>query len=202
MKFKKIVSKTLSVLLVVVFVFALFVFLSVIRTPKGAVPELFGYSVLRVSTASMEPLYPVGSIVIAKKIDPADLKDGDIISYYSAEPAIYGLPNTHRILSTQSDETDRLYFVTKGDNNPVADYYPVYTEDLIGKVSFSIGSVGSVLGFLQNRVVLFFLLIVPLVGIVVFEMRHFAQVMAARKTEKEDTAANDDNDDNNTADKA
>jgi signal peptidase len=133
----------------------------------------------------MEPAYPVGSILVTKKIDADELVVGDVISFYSKDPSIYGKPNTHRIESKGLDGENRLYFITKGDNNPIEDRFWVYEDSIIGKVSGSIPVVGKVMNKINNRVVLFFLLIVPLFVVLFFEMGHIKKLIKGKEKEQD-----------------
>jgi signal peptidase I len=183
LRYKKALSRTGSVLIALVFGFSLFVFITVIVNWGSGVPNFYGYSFLNVSTPSMEPAYPVNSILITKKTDMSELAVGDVISFYSEDPAIYGKPNTHRIISKGVNEAGKTYFVTKGDNNPVSDRYLVYEDKVIGRVQGSVASAGKLLGKINNRYTLFFLLIVPLGVVVFFEIRHIKKLFKAKETE-------------------
>ena len=177
MQIKKIISRSISVLVFLIFAAGIFVFVTVLISKTHGVPDFLGYSFLNVSTSSMVPTYPVGTVVITKKVEAGEIKAGDVISFYSSDPEIKGIPNTHRIVSIQKDKEGKIYYITKGDNNSEADKFPVYPKDLIGKVEGSIGSVGKILDKLQNRYVMFFLLIVPLVIIVLFELKNMAKLI-------------------------
>ncbi|MEI6580266.1 MAG: signal peptidase I [Eubacteriales bacterium] len=166
-----------NVLIFLTFSFGLFVFITVITTKGDGVPNFLGYSFLSVSTPSMVPTYPVGTIVITKKVKTIELKVGDVISFYSEDPAILGFPNTHRIVSIDKNKFGQTSFVTKGDNNPIADSYPVFDSKVIGKVTGSISSAGNILSKLKNRFVLFFLLVVPLVMIMMFELKNITKLL-------------------------
>jgi signal peptidase len=72
-----------------------------------------------ISSGSMEPVYYEGDVVVIKKVDPSELKVGDIIVF---EAVGGGIPIVHRIEEI-IEEDDALYFVTKGDNNPFQDTY-------------------------------------------------------------------------------
>lgn len=177
MHFKKAASRAGSVLIFLIFGLSLFVFVTVLANWGSGVPNFYGYSFLSVTTPSMEPLYPVGSVVITKKTDIKSFEIGDVVSFYSDDPAIYGKPNTHRIVEIGTNTMNKTYFVTKGDNNPVADRYRVTEDKVIGKVQSSVDSLGKVLGKIKNRFALFFLLIVPLSVIMFFEIKHLKKVL-------------------------
>lgn len=106
-------------------VFAVYVMIS---SSKGNVTYLFGKSVLLVTTGSMEPSIHEGDYILIEKTDPALLNEDDIITFYSEDKDIYGMPNTHRII----EKTDDGGFITKGDANPVPDSAIVYPENIIG----------------------------------------------------------------------
>jgi len=67
-------------------------------------------------TGSMIPVLDENSNGIRIKINSADeINIGDIISFYSGEDLII-----HRVIEKGTDEKG-VYFITKGDNNPVSD---------------------------------------------------------------------------------
>lgn len=58
-----------------------------------------GYKFMIVSSGSMEPTLPVGSLVIVTPCDYEDLKEGDIVTFTSSDPESGGGLNfTHRII--------------------------------------------------------------------------------------------------------
>ncbi len=159
---KKVLLTALNVVSVAIIVFALFILLTVVMTRSGDVPNVLGYSALRVMTGSMEPALPVDSLILTKKTDPAAINAGDIISFYSDDPALGGAVNTHRVLSA-AQENGRYVFTTKGDANLIADNYTVEDKDVIGKVVFSSLLVGKLARLLANPLVFIPLIILPLV---------------------------------------
>ena len=57
----------------------------------------------------------------------------DVICFYSTDPTIYGIPNTHRVVSEPIVNADgSIEFVTKGDANAIEDKYNAKGENLIG----------------------------------------------------------------------
>jgi len=78
---------------------------------------------------SMYPTFITGDILIVQKVDPKQLKVGDVIVFnrpYSDKPIV------HRIIEI-INEGGNLKFRVKGDFNPVADYYLVREQDIIAK---------------------------------------------------------------------
>ncbi len=100
---------------------------------RGEVPKIFGYSIMRVISGSMEDEIPTGMYILVKECEPDSIKKGDIISFYSDDPTIYGMPNTHRVIE-DAILTDKGYeFITRGDANLQKDAFTAKEDKLIGK---------------------------------------------------------------------
>lgn len=94
------------------------------------------YKLIAIASNSMKPLYGRGDAVVYEKIKPEDFKIGDILVYQKDNIVV-----THRIIKIW--KTGREYsFVTKGDNNNVSDYYMPKSNDVLGKVKFSLKYIG------------------------------------------------------------
>ena len=61
-----------------------------------------------------------------------EIKKDDIICFYSPDPLIYGLPNTHRVISEPKITENGIIFETRGDKNLIPDKHPVEEDMLIG----------------------------------------------------------------------
>jgi signal peptidase len=110
----------------------------------------FGYSGLVVVSQSMWPKYSTGSFLIAKEIDPYELKNGDVITYRSITSNEY---ITHRIIDIQS-YNGQLFFVTQGDNNDTPDGNPVSEDRVVNKVLFGFNALGFMIQDAQDPVFL------------------------------------------------
>ena len=100
--------------------------------------RILGYRPYSVKTESMLPEYKVGSLVYVREMDFDDLKPGDVITFVNDDTQKVV---THRI--TEIDNDERMVY-TKGDNNEYPDIKPVYEENIIGKVDFSIPMLGKI----------------------------------------------------------
>ena len=100
---------------------------------RQEVPQIAGYSLFRITTGSMEPAIPTGTYILVEKTPADRLKIGDVITFYSEDPAIRGLPNTHRITQILRDRNRDLAFVTRGDHNMKDDDLPVGEDQIIGR---------------------------------------------------------------------
>ena len=129
--------------------------LLVILSLPFALPRVLGYSVLRVETDSMEPTYPVGSVIyVAPVNDYTELQVGDVISFRTDSGS--SMLTTHRIVEIKMDGS----YITKGDNNQENDLDPVIFERISGKVVMGISALGFVAPVFDNlygRILLFVL---------------------------------------------
>lgn len=184
-KVLRICNRLLTILLVLVILFTGYAFLSVLRAGKDHVPSVFGFSFLRVVTGSMEPTIPVGVMIIVRNTDADKVKTGDIICFYSSDPSIEDLPNTHRVVEIRNENGD-ISFVTKGDATDKIDPYPVTADRLVGVYLRSF-SVGKIYDIIHNPAFFFFGLLLPMIGVIFFEFLKAKNSMF----KKEDTDAHD-----------
>jgi len=141
---KEIIETVVFIIIAVVGSYAIFIGLEV---GLGTYPE----SPLRsVSSGSMRPAYNVGDLLLLRSI-PSDRLQVDDVIVFEVSTRSYDI--VHRIIEIQYRSQDgKLYFRTKGDNNPSADYWKstecwngmIPEENVIGKVIFSVPLIGYV----------------------------------------------------------
>ncbi|MBQ2100228.1 MAG: signal peptidase I [Lachnospiraceae bacterium] len=158
---KNILLKLTNVISVLIIVVSIAALLTVVLAKPGEAPNFFGYSLFRVMTGSMEPTIYTDSLIVVKRTNLQDLKEGDIITFYSRDPSLMGEPNTHRIIRFEEKDGKQLIY-TKGDANNIEDRYPAHEEDLIGKVTFASKGLGKFVRFISNPVIFIPLIIIPL----------------------------------------
>ena len=90
------VFSTLTTLLIVVLLG--FMVYATAAAARGKIVTVFGHCLLTVITGSMEPTLHVGDFIFVEKTDPAALREGDIIAFWSEQQDIYGMLVTHRIV--------------------------------------------------------------------------------------------------------
>lgn len=166
---------------------SIFVLLTVVLTPAGQVPQVMGFSVLRVLTGSMKPEIPADSMLLIQKADAASLQVGDVISFFSPAPSLNGALNTHRIVGI-AEVDGSLQFTTKGDANLIEDQYPVDESRVVGKVLFVSTQLGKLLRLISNPLVFGLAVLVPLVLILMGNLVS-ALKSAARLAKEEEEAA-------------
>lgn len=110
--------------------------------------RLFGLQVFSVLSGSMEPEYPVGSLIYVKKVDYKELKVGDPITFLLDKDTVA----THRIIEVLIDEEDpsTIRYFTQGDANGIPDAKSVHYKNIIGTPVFMIPYMGYVSNYIQN----------------------------------------------------
>ena len=110
-----VISSTIYLLIAVAIIIAL-------------VPMIVGFRPVVVLSGSMEPTYPVGSVIYYKALAYKDISIGDAITFKIGGGALA----THRVI--EKDDTLKE-FRTKGDNNPTEDTNPIEYTNVVGKTA-------------------------------------------------------------------
>jgi len=105
--------------------------------------RIFGIQVFSVISGSMEPEYPVGSLIYVKEVDPSEIEVGDVITYVLPSET----PSTHRVVRI---DAANQHFYTKGDANKIEDGAPVHFKNLIGTPIFMIPYLGYAAYYIQH----------------------------------------------------
>ena len=122
---------------------------------QGKVPSVFGYSVLNIVSGSMEEEIPKNSYILVKQVPPSQVKVNDVICFYSTDPRIYGMPNTHRVVKEPILKDGKYEFVTQGDANPMEDTVTAKGDRLIGVYVKTLDGLTSFSASLQGNMMLF-----------------------------------------------
>ena len=136
-----------------------------------------GLTPYAVLSGSMEPTYPVGSLIYVKKMQPADVRVGDAITFVVNDDLLVA---THRVVEVKKRTTrcqavldengaavtdaagnplfeeipldePAYYYTTKGDANDAVDGAQVYDQNLLGKPVLAIPYLGYLSAWLQTR---------------------------------------------------
>ena len=127
--------------------------------------RLFGITPYVVSSGSMEPEYPVGSLIYAKEVPAEQIKVGDDITFYTSDDHTIA---THRVYEIEDEQ-----FRTQGinnkdsDGNILHDAKPVSVDNLIGTPILMIPYLGYVNQFCTTTPGVYILLGAALVIIAV-----------------------------------
>jgi len=176
-KFKKIAKKVLSVLLSVFLVLSTTLCILVaVNNAKGN-DNFFGYGIYYVVTGSMEPTIHVGAAILVKENESQIYQVGDIVTFTSANPEIYGKPNTHRIIAVDESTGVRRY-MTQGDANNVPDAELITANSIRGKMVWSTESlvwIATLMGVITTPMGFISMVLLPVLLIVVNQMKEFTR---------------------------
>lgn len=113
--------------------------------------NLFGYKAFIVLSDSMSKTnFNAGDLVLVKAVDPATLREGDIIAYTSQNSANYGGTVTHKIRKITTDANGDPGFVTYGTTTDTDDETIVTYPYVLGKYEKHIPKVGMFFQFLKT----------------------------------------------------
>lgn len=108
------------------------------------VPGFAGIYIETVTSGSMAPRIPVGSVIFVQPVSYNHIHEGDVITYYLDENLT---KVTHRVISCQEKERT---FITKGDANQANDAGAVLYENVEGKVILTVPLLGRIAILLTN----------------------------------------------------
>ena len=126
-------------------------------------------SLYTIISPSMEPNINVYDVVITKKTNANEIKEGDVITFISTSTLGEGLTITHRVKSVIKTESD-VKFRTQGDNNDTPDSALVTSNNLLGKVVFKIPQLGRIQFLLQSKTGWLFCLLIPAIIVVIYDV--------------------------------
>ena len=175
----KIVKKGLTILMslvlwAVILLAALFAFTTLATRDRTTVSSLAGYTPMIVQSDSMAPTFYAGDLIIIRKCDTAALKEGEIITFHTIINNEYAL-NTHRIESIAEQNGIRSY-VTKGDNNDIADVHVISDSDIVGKYIGKLPGFGKIMEFLSSSLGFLLVILLPLLLFFIYQIYHLIMV--------------------------
>ncbi|MDD6268473.1 MAG: signal peptidase I [Oscillospiraceae bacterium] len=152
-----------------------------VSAANGKVASVFGKSIMQVVSGSMEPTIYPGDYILVEKVSYDELEEGDIITFYSSDSSILGMPNTHRIAEINEDGS----FVTKGDANSNCDETAVTSERVIGKYAGKLRFLRWVYSFSSLKKIILLTVIVVILIMSVYETKTIIKINRMTDEEKE-----------------
>lgn len=165
-----------------------------VRTFDRSDRSLFGYKAFVVLSNSMSKTdFDAGDLALVKEVDPATLKEGDIIAYQSTNTENYGETVTHKIRKLTTDAEGNPGFITYGTTTDTDDANVVTYAFVLGKYQTHIPNVGTFFQFLKTTpgyiicIFLPFLLLIMIQGVNSIKLfrRYKAEQMADMKAERD-----------------
>ena len=153
----------------------------------GKVPSVFGYSVMNIISGSMEDEIPKDSYILIKRQDAESVKKNDIICFYSSDPKIYGMPNTHRVVEDPIITDEGIEFITRGDANEINDKVTAKGDRLIGVYVKRLDTLTAFVNLLQGKTLI---IVIICLQIAMFSM--FAYTYYTAKVKQKDSDEKDE----------
>ncbi len=135
MRKSTIIVKIISVISTAIFILAL-----LLAAAFGG-SRLLGMKSLVITSGSMIPKYPIGSVIYVRSISPEKLSVGDDITFLINESSTA----THRIRAIDAENRQvYTYGINNKDSNgnPINDANPVDFDYIIGRVEYSLPVIG------------------------------------------------------------
>ena len=157
----------LIILMLIFIALILYVVDNRIQASKGidSKPLFNAYVVV---SGSMEPKIHVYDVIISKRVEVSDLKEGDTITFYSNDARLNGAIVTHRIVEVI--DKDKGIFRTKGDANNVSDDSLTTADNIIGKVALKIPQLGRIQFFVASTGGWLILVMFPCLAIISYDI--------------------------------
>lgn len=131
-------------------------------------PLAIGGRPYTVLSGSMEPAIGTGDVVVGTRVAPADVRQGDVVTF--KDPADAGRMITHRVRAIRA-QGQKLIFTTKGDANTATERWQVGRGDTLSRVRYRVPEIGRVALFARGTTGLIGLVLVPLGLLGMQEMR-------------------------------
>ena len=183
------ILKNIFVWLIVALAAAMMIFTVVsVSTFDRADRNLFGYKAFIVLSDSMKATdFDAGDLVLVNEVDPATLKEGDIIAYTSQNTANYGETVTHKIRKLTTDANGEPGFITYGTTTDTDDETVVTYPYVLGKYRSHIPKVGAFFQFLKTTPGYIVCILVPFLLLILLEgircIRLFRKYKAEQQAE-------------------
>ncbi len=143
---------------------------------------LGGISMYTVVSESMKPKYEIYDMIIAKKVDSSTIKVGDDVVYKGEKSTLKDKIVTHQVIKKEY-QNGKYIFQTKGINNDIAD--PEIEDRQILAVVVSKSNILSMISHIVNNSYgFYFIIFVPFVVLLFFEILDIKKEKMALKEEK------------------
>jgi len=188
----KIISTIISyscliILIIIGLIFTVYIVDVKFQQSKGGIPKpLFGAYVI--ISGSMEPNIHVYDVIVSKRTDTTELKEGDVITFYSNDSRFYGVTVTHRIVEVI--DAEKGIFRTRGDANNVEDDALTIGENIIGKVVMRIPQLGRLQFFLASKGGWLIVVLIPCLAIISYDIVKIAKLTSKKASTKKQLKTN------------
>lgn len=146
--------------------------------------SIFGYKMFIVTSDSMSATdFDAGDLIFVKNVDPATLKEGDIIAFVSQSSNNFGETVTHKIRKIVTDAYGQPAFITYGTTTNTDDDTPVGFPYVLGKYTGNLSKVGYFFNFLKTTTGYIVCIFIPFLLLILYQVFNCVQLF--RKYRKE-----------------
>lgn len=193
-KVMNIIKNTFVWLLVLLAVFMMIFTVISCTTFNRNDRSLFGYKMYIVNSDSMAATdFKAGALILVKEVDPATLKEGDIITFMSQDPDSFGETITHKIRIVTTDVDNNPGFITYGTTTNTDDETIVTYPYVLGQYQSQIPGLGTFFNFLKTTPGYFVCIFTPFMLIILYEgVKFFNLFRRYRKEQMEEMQAERD----------
>ena len=180
------VVKNVFTILIVIAAIGMMIFTIIsVNTFDRTDRDLFGYKAFIVLSDSMSATdFSSGDLVLVKEVDPAGLREGDIISFSSQNTENFGEIVTHKIRSLTKDPRGNPAFITYGTTTGVDDTTPVTYPFVIGQYRSRIPKLGMFFSFLKTVPGYICCILVPFVVLIILQLINFIRIFRVYREEQ------------------
>lgn len=180
------ILKTILVWLVVLLAVSMMIFTVIsVTTFNRNDRDLFGYKMYIVNSDSMAATdFKAGALILVKEVNPATLKEGDIITFMSQDADSFGETVTHKIRRLTTDAEGNPAFVTYGTTTGADDETLVTYPYILGQYQNQVPGLGTFFNFLKTTPGYFVCIFTPFMLIIVYEAVNFFNLFRKYKQEQ------------------
>lgn len=165
------IAKNILVWMVVILAVCMMIFTIIsVTTFNRNDRSLFGYKAYIVTSDSMSKTdFDAGDLILAKEVDPATIKEGDIITYMSQNPESFGETITHKVRSLTTDANGNPGFITYGTTTDTDDATIVTFPYVLGRYEKAIPNIGTFFTFLKTTQGYFVCIFIPFMLLILYQ---------------------------------
>lgn len=181
----KVISTVLVWAVVAIAVFMMIFTIVSVNTFDRNDRDIFGVRCYIVLSDSMSATdFDAGDLVLVKEVDPATLKEGDIIAYQSQASENYGATVTHKIRAKTTDANGNPGFITYGTTTNVDDETVVTYPFILGKYQMALPKVGTFFQFLKTPQGYIVCILIPFLLLIIYQGLNCVKIFKMYKAEQ------------------
>lgn len=161
MMIKKIMLKTIKIIILVILIWGLLNYINNLINPKQEL-NIFGFKFLIADYKCTDPKISKGDLIIAKISNEDNIKVGDCITFKQANKVML------RKVEATIQTSNGMKFITKEKNNKDVDNWELNISKIEGKYIFGIPKMGYIFKIVKNKIIMTIIIIIW-IGIYIYK---------------------------------